>query len=101
MSSPAQSPDRKTLAGFFLTSMTMLIFELLISRMMSAIAFYHFAFMAICLALFGITVGAVIVHVFKKSLSKNYSQALYISSLLFAVTVIINLEWSRWKRNIT
>jgi hypothetical protein len=90
MASP-QSPDRKTLAGFFLVSMSMLIFELLISRVMSPIAFYHFAFMAICLALFGITVGAVIVHVFKRSLSKNYSEALYIPSLLFSATVIINL----------
>ena len=57
----SQSPDKKTLAGFFLISMSMLIFELLISRIMSPIAFYHFAFMAICLALFGITVGAVTV----------------------------------------
>jgi spermidine synthase len=50
--------------------------------------------MAICLALFGITVGAVIVHVFKKSISKNYSEALYISSLLFSATVILNLACS-------
>lgn len=90
MESP-HSPDKKTLAGFFLISMSMLIFELLISRIMSPIAFYHFAFMAICLALFGITVGAVIVHIFKKTLSQNYSEALYIPSLIFSMTVMINL----------
>jgi hypothetical protein len=100
MPSPAQSPDRNILAGFFLISMTMLIFELLVSRVMSAVAYYHFAFMAICLALFGITVGAVIVHVFKKSLSKHYSKALYISSLLFSATVVINLLCSSQLRAI-
>lgn len=87
----SQSPDKKTLAGFFLISMSMLIFELLISRIMSPIAFYHFAFMAICLALFGITVGAVIVHIFKKTLSQNHSEAIYVSSLIFSMTVMLNL----------
>lgn len=86
-----QSPEKKLLVGFFLTSLLMLTFELLVSRAMSAVLLYHFAFLAVCLALFGITVGAVIVHMFNKFLSRHFTGALCVASVLFSVTVLINL----------
>ncbi len=58
---------------------------------MSVVAWYHFAFMAICLALFGMTVGAVIVHKYQESLFKEYHRVLYLFSLLFSVTLLFNL----------
>ena len=81
----------KVLAGFFIISLCTLTFELLISRVMSVVAFYHFAFMAICLALFGMTVGAVIVHKYKELLLKEYHRVLYLFSLFFSCTLLINL----------
>ena len=40
-----------------------LMLELLLTRIFSVTMWYHYAFVAISLALFGMTVGAVIVHV--------------------------------------
>lgn len=85
------SPKYKIYAGLFFISLSTLTFELLISRVMSVVAWYHFAFMAICLALFGMTVGAVIVHKYKESLLEEYQRALYLSSFVFSATLIINL----------
>jgi len=81
----------KTLAGLFFVSLSTLTFELLISRVVSVIAWYHFAFMAICLALFGMTVGAVIVHKYKDLFIKKYHRVLYLSAYIFSVTLLINL----------
>ena len=88
---PGQPLNYKVLAGFFVIALSTLTFELLISRAMSVVAWYHFAFMAICLALFGMTVGAVIVHKNKEVLLRNYHRVLYLCSLVFSVTIIINL----------
>lgn len=85
------SLNNKVLAGFFIIALSTLTFELLISRVMSVVAWYHFAFMAICLALFGMTVGAVIVHKYKESLFNEYHRVLYLFSLFFSVTLLVNL----------
>lgn len=85
------SPDCKIYMGLFFISLSTLTLELLISRVMSVVAWYHFAFMAICLALFGMTVGAVIVHQYKESLLEEYHRALYLSSLIFSIALLINL----------
>ena len=81
----------KVLSGLFFMSLGTLTFELLISRVMSVVAWYHFAFMAICLALFGMTVGAVIVHKYKESFLKEYHRVLYLSSLLFSLALLTNI----------
>ncbi len=41
-------PNSKIYTGLFFISLSTLTFELLISRVMSVVAWYHFAFMAIC-----------------------------------------------------
>lgn len=58
---------------------------------MSAIAYYHFAFMSICLALFGLTVGAIIVHFFTKTMFQNYADMLRLLTLIFAAELIVHL----------
>lgn len=83
--------NSKVLFGFFIIALVTLTFELLISRVMSVVAWYHFAFMAICLALFGMTIGAVIVHRYKEELFKEFHRSLYLFSLLFFITLLINL----------
>lgn len=84
-------PSKRILAGFFVTALSTLVFELLISRVMSVVAWYHFAFMAICLALFGMTVGAVIVHKNQDFFVKHYHRTLYLFSIFFSVTIFLNL----------
>ncbi|MFI5393914.1 MAG: hypothetical protein ACHQ9S_00150 [Candidatus Binatia bacterium] len=49
-------------AAVFLVMMSNLMLELLLTRIFSATMWYHFAFMAVSIALFGTTVGAVGVY---------------------------------------
>jgi hypothetical protein len=46
--------DRKLLAGVFLVCFANLLFEVMITRLFSATMFYHFTFLAVALALFGV-----------------------------------------------
>ncbi len=48
-------------AGLFLTSMAVLSLELLLTRVFSVTMWYHFAFMAVSVALLGLAAGAVAV----------------------------------------
>jgi hypothetical protein len=52
---------RWTYAGLFLTSLATLMHEILLTRIFSVTMWYHFAFVAVSLAMFGMTVGALIV----------------------------------------
>src|SRR3954469_22003020 len=50
-------------AGLFLTTLSLLNLELLLTRIFSVTMWYHFAFMAISLAMFGLAAGAVFVEI--------------------------------------
>ncbi|HKP60291.1 MAG TPA: hypothetical protein VJV78_26380 [Polyangiales bacterium] len=52
-----------TYAGLFLTALATLMFEVLLTRIISVITWYHFAFFVISLAMLGMTAGAVLVFV--------------------------------------
>jgi len=62
MPRPAPGVTAPRYAAVFLVMMSNLMLELLITRLFSATMWYHFAFMAVSIALFGTTVGAVAVH---------------------------------------
>ena len=47
--------------GLFLVTMTTLLYQMLLTRIFSVTMWYHFAFVAVSLAMFGLTAGAVIV----------------------------------------
>ena len=53
-------------SAVFLVMMSNLLLELLLTRIFSATMWYHFAFMAVSVALFGTTLGAVIVHLWPR-----------------------------------
>lgn len=52
-----------TYVGVFLTAVATLSFEVLLTRIISVITWYHFAFFVISLAMLGMTAGAVLVFV--------------------------------------
>lgn len=56
------SVGRQTYAGLFLVTMALLMHEILLTRVFSVTMYYHFAFVAVSLAMFGLTAGAIIVH---------------------------------------
>ena len=59
MSTPA---SRTEYVGIFLVAMATLMFEILLTRIFSVTMLYHFAFVALSLAMFGMTVGALVVY---------------------------------------
>ena len=58
----AQAPGAGTYAGLFLVAAATLTFEILLTRIFSVTLWYHFAFVAVSVAMFGMTAGALLVY---------------------------------------
>jgi predicted membrane-bound spermidine synthase len=52
---------RSTYAGLFLIALATLMYEIVLTRIFSVTMWYHFAFVALSMAMFGMTVGALVV----------------------------------------
>jgi spermidine synthase len=78
-------------AGLFFTTLSTLMYEILLTRIFSVTMWYHFAFVAVSVALFGMTVGALIVYLvpgrFPVDLTK---ERLSEASLLFSVSIVLS-----------
>src|SRR5260370_6010134 len=61
-------PERMLLAGLALTSFSALLLELSLTRLFSVVLFYHFAFLAISIALLGLGAGGVFAYLLKAKL---------------------------------
>src|SRR5215471_2810404 len=86
-------PERTLLAGLALTSFAALLLELALTRLFSVVLFYHFAFLAISIALLGLGAGGVFAYVGKRWLAKFETRPLLTGlSLLNALTVPLVLE---------
>src|SRR6266851_6281526 len=57
-----QTPDRAMLFGMALCSFSALLLELALTRLFSVVLFYHFAFLAISVALLGLGAGGVFAY---------------------------------------
>src|SRR5215470_2027863 len=79
-------PKRSTYIALFLTTLSLLQFELFLTRIFSVTMWYHFAFMAISLAMFGLAAGAILVEVMKK---RDAHATLANTGLLFALSSAI------------
>ena len=62
-------PVKTLLAGIALSSFSALLLELALTRLFSVVLFYHFAFLAISIALLGLGAGGVFAHVYKHKLA--------------------------------
>ena len=58
----APAATSKTGLGLFAIALATLMFEILLTRIFSVVMWYHFAFMAISVAMFGMAAGAVLVY---------------------------------------
>src|SRR5690625_3700738 len=78
-----------TYVGLFIVTMTMLAYEVALTRIFSVTMWYHFAFVAISLSLFGMTAGALIVH-FKPDwfTPEQVKRQMFRFSLLYAVSIL-------------
>ncbi len=80
-----------TYAGLFLVTQATLMYEILLTRIFSVTMWYHFAFMAISIAMFGMTAGAVLVYLFPDYFKQERTRFhLGLFSLLFAVSIVLS-----------
>src|SRR5580693_7582213 len=93
VSSSAEIPERALLAGLGLTSFAALLLELALTRLFSVVLFYHFAFLAISIALLGLGSGGVFAYLGKSWLVR-FSTRTLLSCLcvINAATVPVVLE---------
>jgi hypothetical protein len=81
----------QTYVGLFMVALATLMYEILLTRIFSVTMWYHFAFMAISVAMFGMTVGALLVYIFPAFFTPQRAERhLALSSLLFAAAIIIS-----------
>ena len=98
--------SRAQLLGVALVSGTLLMTELALTRIFSVVMYYHFAFLAISIALFGLSASGVFAFVARRWLDKFSTEALLASqsvvyalftlvALFFLVRLRIGLSYSR------
>lgn len=76
-----------------MVALATLAYEILLTRIFSVTMWYHFAFLAISVAMFGMTLGAVIVYLFNGYFTAAKANSrLALSSILFAVSIIISFR---------
>jgi hypothetical protein len=81
-------PQATTYVGLFVVTLTTLMYEIVLTRIFSVAMWYHFAFVAISVALFGLTAGALIVHLRPHSFRDEVvKRQMWRFSLLYAVSV--------------
>jgi hypothetical protein len=84
--------DRAILAGIGAVSAALLMTELSLTRIFSVTMYYHFAFLAISIALFGLSASGVLVYVFRHRLSRvPTGQLLTVGALVHAVATLVAL----------
>jgi hypothetical protein len=91
---PAAAPVRagaRTFAGLFLVTLATLTYQLLLTRTFSVTMYYHFAFVAISVTMFGMAVGAIAVYLRPRwFVSERVTRHLAIGSALFAITIVLS-----------
>ncbi|MHC4943037.1 MAG: spermidine synthase family protein [Planctomycetota bacterium] len=94
---------KSTFLAFFLLCLSTLMFEILLTRILSVTMWYHFAFVAISLALFGMTAGAMAVYLLPNFFRKERAAYhLGLAAFLFCLTMTasllihLNLQVKTW-----
>src|SRR5262245_18600096 len=84
--------DKRHLAGVALVSCTLLMTELALTRIFSVVMYYHFAFLAISIALFGVSASGVCAYVMRRRLERwSTDRLLAWTALLYTVCTIVAL----------
>ncbi|HEY4764880.1 MAG TPA: hypothetical protein VIH75_14470 [Candidatus Sulfotelmatobacter sp.] len=92
-SSPPEISEKTVLAGLALTSFAALLLELALTRLFSVVLFYHFAFLAISIALLGLGAGGVCAYLLKTRLAGTETRALAARLCIAnSVVVLVMLE---------
>ena len=83
---------RSTYAGLFLVTLATLAYQILLTRIFSVTIWYHFAFLAISVAMLGMTIGAIAVYLFPETFRvERVHRQLALSSLVFSLTIVLSV----------
>src|SRR5687767_9878681 len=92
LSSAAATSERAMLMGVGAISAAILMTELALTRIFSVTMYYHFAFLAISIALFGLSASAITVYLLRDRLAHIETRTLLArAALLDAVVTILAL----------
>ncbi len=80
------------LVSLFILSLSVLLFELTLTRIFSIILWYNYAFMAISVAFFGLGIGSLLIHITKnRKKREELPNKIIQSTIAFAVSLPIFL----------
>jgi predicted membrane-bound spermidine synthase len=78
--------------GLFLITLATIVYEIALTRIFSVTMWYHFAFVAISVAMFGMTIGALMVYLRPGWFpAEQLAHRLGAHALLFGVTIVLSL----------
>jgi len=80
------------LVGVFLTSFSLLAFEITLTRLLSVMLLYHFVFAVVSLALLGLGVGGIFVHFFRPQIPSGHNR--FGSLALLASLISLSIPFS-------
>lgn len=87
----AERVSAGTYLGLFLVALSTLTYEILLTRIFSVTMLYHFAFVALSLAMFGMTVGALIVYLVPRLFPhERIHDRLALFGVLFPVAIVLS-----------
>jgi hypothetical protein len=86
--------DRSLLAGIFLVCLANMLLEIVITRLFSAMMFYHFTFLAVALALFGIAASGVYVFVAGERFAGDLRGEMAKSTRRFAAGALVAVAYA-------
>jgi hypothetical protein len=90
-SSESPLPNFHTYAGLFFVALATLMYEILLTRIFSVTMLYHFAFVALSLAMFGMTAGALAVYLAPRVFTAERLHAhLALASVIFPVAIVLS-----------
>lgn len=88
---PESEPSLATYCGLFFVVLATLTYEILLTRVFSVTMLYHFAFVALSLAMFGMTAGALIVYLAPGFFTPaRLRQNLSIAALIFPIALLLS-----------
>src|SRR2546421_2214460 len=92
-SSGSDIPEKTLLAGMALASFSALSLELALTRLFSVVLFYHFAFLAVSIALLGLGAGGVFAYLRRQQLGRFPTPQLGAQPcLLNALSIVVALQ---------
>jgi hypothetical protein len=87
----AATVNKNTYIGIALIALSTLMYEILLTRIFSVTMGYHFAFMAVSLAMFGMTAGAIFVYIYpNKFPAENINTIIARYAFYFSIATIIS-----------